>query len=157
MIPVHQTILADPTRNDGYDANGQPGNCYQAAVASVLDLALEDVPHFATFCDDWAERSEAWFLDRGLIRSFYSDAALRELFENASTGRLWVASGTDVHGHRVERIVGALGAGPSPRGNFRHVVVLDDRLNLIHDPHPSGAGLELIDEVELIFEVQPCH
>ncbi len=26
MIPVHQTILADPARNDGHDATGQPGN-----------------------------------------------------------------------------------------------------------------------------------
>ena len=61
MIPVHQTILADPARNDGHDANGQPGNCYQAAIASALDLRLDDVPHFATFCDDWVERSLDWF------------------------------------------------------------------------------------------------
>lgn len=155
MIPIHQTILADPSRGDGHDADGRPGNCYQAAIASVLDLALDEVPHFATFVDDWVQRSERWFADRGLIRSFYTDTALGQLREAASAGRLWVVPGTDVHGHLVERIVGALGAGPSPRGNFRHVVVLDDRLNEIHDPHPSGAGLDLVDEVELIFEVQP--
>ena len=80
MIPVHQTILADPTRNDGHDATGQPGNCYQAAIAS------------------------------------------------------------------------ALGAGPSPRGPFRHVVVLDPKTGaMIHDPHPSGAGVTEVDEVELIL------
>ena len=70
MIPIHQTILADPQRNDGHDADGQPGNCYQAAIASVLDLALEDVPHFATFSDDWVQRSWSWFADRGLTRAF---------------------------------------------------------------------------------------
>ena len=36
MIPVLQTILADPTRDDGHDASGQPGDCYRAALASAL-------------------------------------------------------------------------------------------------------------------------
>ena len=70
MIPVHQTILADPVRGDG-----QPGNCYQAAIASVLELPLDEVPHFATFCDDWVERSQDWFASRGLVRSFYDGDA----------------------------------------------------------------------------------
>ena len=150
MIPIHQTILADPQRNDGHDADGQPGNCYQAAIASVLDLALEDVPHFATFSDDWVERSWSWFADRGLTRAFYHEQFFRDL-----TWPLHVAPGTDFWGQPVSRIVGVLGAGPSPRGPFRHVVVLDPATGaMIHDPHPSGAGLELIDEVELILEVQ---
>ena len=147
MIPVHQTILADPTRNDGHDANGQPGNCYQAAIASALDLRLDDVPHFATFCDDWVERSQDWFASRGLIRSFYHGPAL-----DALSWPLHVEPGTDFWGHRVDRIVAALGAGPSPRGPFRHVVVLDPKTGaMIHDPHPSGAGVTEVDEVELIL------
>ena len=149
MIPVHQTILADPTRNDGHDATGQPGNCYQAAIASALDLHLAEVPHFATFCDDWAERSAAWFLDRGLIRSFYAGDALRAL-----SYPLYVEPGTDFWGHPVGRIVAALGAGPSPRGPFRHVVVLDlETGRMVHDPHPSGAGVTEVDELELILAI----
>lgn len=36
---VHQTIMHDP-------ANGQYGDCHRAAIATVLGLEIEDVPHF---------------------------------------------------------------------------------------------------------------
>ena len=147
MIPVHQTILADPARNDGHDANGQPGNCYQAAIASVLELPLDEVPHFATFARDWFEQSAPWFRQRGMIRSFYHEQALKDL-----SWPLYLAPGADFWGERVSHIVAALGAGPSPRGPFRHVVVLDpDSGAMIHDPHPSGAGVVEVDELELIL------
>lgn len=147
MIPIHQTILADPTRNDGHDAEGRPGNCYQAALASALELPLEEVPHFATFTEDWAEQSWDWLRQQGMARTFYFGDAL-----GALGWPLWVAPGTDIHGVQVSRIVAALGAGPSPRGPFRHVVVLDlETGEMQHDPHPSGAGLVEVDEVEIIF------
>lgn len=147
MLPVFQTILADPARGDGHDANGQPGNCYQAAIASALDLDLAEVPHFATFCDDWVERSTSWFLERGLTRSFYSSPG-------NLAWPLYVEPGTDFWGHPVSHIVAALGAGPSPRGPFRHVVVLDlETGRMAHDPHPSGAGVTEVDEIELILAI----
>ena len=39
-----QTILHDPD-------NGLLGNCMQAAIATVLGLGMEDVPHFAAIGD----------------------------------------------------------------------------------------------------------
>lgn len=151
MIPVTQTILADPARNDGHDPEGQPGNCYQAAIASALELPLDHVPHFATFCDDWVERSWAWFHEQGIERSFYSGQALDDLSWPLTVGdgiTLWDEI-------EVDRIVAVLGAGPSPRGDFRHVVVLDPETGrTIHDPHPSRRGLDLIDEVEVLFGIK---
>ena len=147
MRPIHQTILADPARSDGHDADGNPGNCYQAAIASTLNLDLSEVPHFATFADDWVERSALWFLDRGLIRSFHTPALL--------AWPLHVEPGDDFWGHRVSHVVGAIGAGPSPRGPFRHCIVLDPESGrMAHDPHPSGAGITEVDEVELILAIQ---
>lgn len=35
------------------DGSGRPGNCLQAAVASLLGLQLEEVPHFLE-TDDWS-------------------------------------------------------------------------------------------------------
>lgn len=32
------------------------GNCLQAAVASYFNLALEDVPHFVIFGEDWPDK-----------------------------------------------------------------------------------------------------
>ena len=147
MRPVHQTILADLTRGDGHDASGNPGNCYQAAIASVLELDLDEVPHFATFADGWTERSSQWFLDRGLLRAFYDPTRL--------TWPIRVEPGTDFWGHRVSHIVGVIAAGPSPRGPFRHCVVADPRTGrMSHDPHPSSAGLAEVDEVEILLALQ---
>ena len=150
MIPVLQTILADPERGDGHNAEGIAGNCYQAALASVLELPLEQVPHFAQDGERWQETSSAWLSAQGVIRSFYVDEHLTRL-----TYPLRVEPGTDFWGTPVESLVGALGAGPSPRGPWRHVVVLDPETgDMLHDPHPSGAGVLEVDEVELIFAAQ---
>ena len=42
MTPINQSIV-----NEG------DGDCFRAAVASVLDLTLEQVPHFIRFGDYW--------------------------------------------------------------------------------------------------------
>lgn len=52
MTPVMQTYLV----NDG---SGIPGNCLQAAVASILDKPLELVPHFILF-KNWFEAVRAY-------------------------------------------------------------------------------------------------
>jgi hypothetical protein len=36
MRPVDQTIFADPNRGDGHDADGVPGNCFQAVKTAIL-------------------------------------------------------------------------------------------------------------------------
>ena len=150
MIPVFQTVLADPSRADGHSAEGVAGNCYQAALASVLELPLEQVPHFAQDGERWQETSEAWLTERGVIRAFYVDEHLAALGYP-----LYVEPGTDFWGTPADFLIGALGAGPSPRGPWRHVVVLDpDTGDMLHDPHPSGAGVLEVDEVELLIAAQ---
>jgi hypothetical protein len=46
------------------DGSGRIGNCLQAAVASLLDLDLGGVPHFAEH-DDWLERLVEFGAARG--------------------------------------------------------------------------------------------
>lgn len=152
MLPVTQSILADPSRNDGHDASGQPGDCYRAAIASVLELPLHEVPHFAAFGDQWQEKSEEWLLGRGIGRCFYWGDWLEGLHYP-----IWVGpEGLELReGIVADHVIGALGAGPSPRGDFRHVVVLDHQTGAtIHDPHPSRRGLDEIDEVEVFFALR---
>ena len=58
MIPVYQT------------RDGVGGNCLQAAVASVLELPLDDVPDFVNAPDGmrtWPLALEAWLTERGLL------------------------------------------------------------------------------------------
>lgn len=66
MIPLRQRNKHDPE-------NGVYGDCHRAALASLLELPLDEVPHF---CDesiykDNAEplsaRERAWLLSRGLV------------------------------------------------------------------------------------------
>lgn len=55
MIPVLQTILADPSRDDGHDAEGRPGNCYQAAIASILVMDEVHGNNWSLYNGDSAE------------------------------------------------------------------------------------------------------
>lgn len=57
MKAVTQTILAG-------EIDGVPGNCLQAAVASLLELDLDAVPHFALH-EDWLERLVEFGAERG--------------------------------------------------------------------------------------------
>jgi hypothetical protein len=104
MSEVTQTILHD-------DPQGRIGNCLQAAVASLLDLPLDDVPHFAEH-GDWLERLVAWAADRNwLVRHARPDVA----------------------------VPFGIACGPSPRG-VQHAVVMRAG-TVPWDPHPSREGL----------------
>lgn len=109
--------------------HGQPGakagDCFRCCVATLLDLPAADVPHF---CDDmdstWMPRLLEWLRPQGLFYVMISS------FEP------WMLP----PGTRPLVIVG----GKSPRGAWGHVVVgqVDrDGWKLIHDPHPSRAGI----------------
>lgn len=110
MTPVDQTILHDPE-------TGAIGNCMQAAIASLLDLPLDDVPHFVKLYPESEQCGQAisdWCLDR---RYFVVQLDLEQLPDQM----LCMLHGT------------------SPRG-LPHVVV-GRGTEMIHDPHPSRDGL----------------
>lgn len=108
MTPYTQTIFVD-------DPRGIPGDCMRTAVASLLDLPVEAVPHFVLFDAPgaWFTAFSLWLDGRGLrIRAFPGGSVDRE----------------------------CLALGMSPRG-VEHVVVWGPD-GLLHDPHPSRAGIE---------------
>ncbi|MDX3245848.1 hypothetical protein [Streptomyces sp. ME18-1-4] len=110
MKPVTQTILHG-------DPSGRPGNCLQAAVASLLNLPLDEVPHFIEH-DDWEERLAAFCTARGY------QPIMRSPDADVPYGMAW---------------------GPSERG-VRHAVVWVDGA-IAWDPHPSRAGLLKVTEL----------
>lgn len=56
MKPVNQTIFTVPG-----------GNCLQASLASVLELPLDEVPHFANIeTDDWWFQCQDWCAQFGV-------------------------------------------------------------------------------------------
>lgn len=115
MTPVRQTLFSNPD-----DPDAPPGNCLQAAVASLLDLPLDEVPHFVGIDVagglHWWTHMRRWFRERGW--------SLRT-GEPPAPGVLY------------------LGGGPSPRANggeLHHVALYRDGV-LVHDPHPDGLGV----------------
>lgn len=112
MTPVVQTIFYDPA------VPGRMGNCLQAAIASVLDLPLDEVPHFVQNDEDsdgevnWSTSLGVWLGLRGLQVDPTAEPLPGEAY---------------------------LVTGRSARG-VMHMVVYRDG-DLVHDPHPSGEGL----------------
>lgn len=117
MIKVDQTMFGFPG-----------GNCLSASLASLLEISIDDTPHFFMDPNDlrwWGQLAE-WLKPRG----FYP--VLLKL------GDEWKPSG--LH----------LLSGKSPRGDFLHSVVADGE-EIIHDPHPSRDGiLSRVDVIVLV-------
>lgn len=123
----HQAYLAQ--RPDGRTLDGTPGDCYRTCVAILVDQDRDAVPHAVLFgdsCDDVIRRHvratrPGWDLGWYLPTPWplYADPD-----QAAPCQQLAIAT------------------GPSPRGPFLHCVVVDAFTgDLVHDPHPSGAGL----------------
>lgn len=122
MKPVDQTVFGWPG-----------GNCFSACVASILELPIEEVPYFMGDPEEphdaWGRRLDAWLRPRGLY-------ALH--FENDPTAAdAYPISGLYILG------------GRSPRGDFAHAVVACGK-RIVHDPHPSRAGIGAIDGFTLL-------
>ena len=121
----HQTQRGGPSR-----PVGERGNCYQAALASLLALPLHDVPHAfdGSFDRDAAWGViDAWLATRSLRRRRYLWAefcAAERLSEHSS---LAVVVGHPPGHSHLHAVVGLL---LSP-GQWRWV----------HDPAPGGRGL----------------
>ncbi len=108
--------------------NPNKGNCTEAAVASLLGIPLP--PKFGPSGDvyDFWTDMDACFATHGFW-------AMRKDGDYQPDG-LYLAS------------------GPSARG-CKHMVVMRAG-KLVHDPHPSGAGLLRVEHVWLAVPVDPA-
>lgn len=140
MTPIDQTIFG----GDNHDPMKR-GNCMQASFASLLDLPLDQVPHFVSFGDDWRRVVDEWLAERGM---WYLPVAVELL-----GGACWPRQLNTL----------CLLSGDSPRGNFSHMVVGRIRMDagewlaeLVHDPHPSRLGLAKVTFWDFILPLNPA-
>ncbi len=105
MKPIHQTKFGV-----------EEGNCFQACIASILEIPIEDVPGRQGTTEDEDRAIRDW------LREQYGMG-----FACTSVARDWdwVPPGYSI-------LVGA-----SPRGYWHHTVVCLDG-EMVHDPHPDG-------------------
>lgn len=107
MKPVKQTILHSD------DANG---NCFAAALASVMEWDIEDCPDIFAWSEDrWWFDLRQWMLERGY----------------------WVLSSSGCMSDLY-----CIGVGKSPRGAPGGHAVVCLNGEIVHDPHPSNDGLD---------------
>ncbi len=122
MTPVDMAHL------DMGTPGAEVGDCFRCCVATLLDLPRDDVPHFAGGPDGaaaWVVRTQEWLAQRGLLYIQVTDFVWP-----------WV------RGLSAPLVIAG---GKSPRGvKGGHAVVVEVTCNgwrLIHDPHPSRAGI----------------
>ena len=118
MIPIDQTKLHSEI---------QTGNCFQAAIASIFELSIEDVPEFLG--KKWWFDFLEWAASKGMdIVRWDDDVSLPGYY---------------------------LTAGKSPRGDFDHVVVFKNG-TMVHDPHPEKTGLANIKYIIAFLPLDPA-
>ena len=127
MRPVDQTTFGFPG-----------GNCFSACVASILELPIEDVPYFMGdgtaegTGGQWWDRFLAWLAPRGYVAVYHPEGS-------AAPEGLHILSG-----HSPRR--------PEDRGAMHAVVARGTEI--LHDPHPSRAGLLSHDDF-IVIEAIP--
>jgi len=130
MIPVFQTFTV---------ANDGAGNCFNACVASILEMPLRDVCQvLPSFEGDYWREWEIWLASRNL------EINLRPLSEGPPKG-FAIATG---YGGRVYPEGHARAGRP-----IRHAAVVFNG-QLIHDPFP---GAESFDGVEYYWTLDPMN
>jgi len=130
MREITQLYVQGSNRTDGHTNDGIPGDCWRAALASLLDLDVEEVPHFGLYVSWWLE-SRRWMRSRGVDLAYYYASD----WIGADSGPPMVLD------------------GPSPRGPFRHCVVgLPGTGELVWDPHPTRMGLVEVEGFFMITE-----
>lgn len=121
------------TQTKFYDPSQPPevctGNCTEAALASLFGIGLDDVPSM-----------------QGLAGSDYWDAL--EAFVRSRGYSLWMRPPS----HYPAGLY--LADGPSERGCGHFVVMRDGEM--VHDPHPSRAGLLNVERVWSLAALDPA-
>ena len=124
QTPLKVSELPKQVFQDDFTAS--KGNALQAAVASIFDKALDEVPNFITMKCGYEQG----------IREYVKDYYNLEKTKIDSLGKF-----NDNHLGKICII-----RGKSPRGDFGHVVVgkliADGKFEMIHDPHPDNTFLD---------------
>lgn len=129
MIPVYQTIV-DPGK----------GNCLQAAVASLVELPLDQVPPFIELKDPWIDVLRKWLPTVGhcFVTRLHNPSQLGWAGEWEMEERLMQYRG--VKGFYLASVLSpkyfsaesyCIGAA------ITHAVLIDQQYNVVHDPNPE--------------------
>lgn len=143
VVPVCQTRF-------GNDSDA-PGNCFSACVASILECSLEDLPdEIAIIAQLKQEYASVW--ENWPPRFKWGKSWMRLWEQTQAIVRQRGLTMVEVKGPFPSEIpvdVYCIISGQSPRG-LEHSCV-GRGLKIIHDPHPSEAGVSEDDRSYIFF------
>ena len=119
MKKVYQTITAD---GGEYSYIKEKGNCFEACLASILEIDITDVPDLEKFGQGrWIKAIDIFLEKHDLIMVHYYSESLPEDYDQY-----------------------CIGSGKSPRGDFHHAVVCKGK-EFVFDPFKGGNGIDTIE------------
>lgn len=141
MTPVDQRII----NMNGY------GDCMTACLASLLELPYEVVPQLRKIETEGGNWHQVFFGFLKENRCQYH-GCFKPIYEYSQNEKpLQVCNWVDLW-KVCEGVQGVyMAGGPSLRGaEGGHAVLVDGLGHLVHDPHPSRAGIPTIDCIYMI-------
>lgn len=143
MHKVFQTIV-----------DKENGNCMQAAVASLLDMELEEVPHFLELAkekDTNPNFEEMKFMHKHgygyCVIDHKYDSRIGESIKNPIENlKEYLKYDGGVNGYFYASVKS------QTFDDIFHAVIIDSDLNIVHDPNPNQLALKL--KPEDIYQVQ---
>lgn len=113
------------------------GNCMQAAIASLLELDLKDVPNFIKYHGkkNTSPEDEMW---KFMNKHGYDMNDIDIKIGDKPVSALDV---TEIDGGVNGFFYAVVPSQTHPKTN--HAVIIDKELNIVHDPNPSRLALKL--------------
>ena len=134
MIKITQEILHDP-------GNGIKGNCFSASIASLLHLDQKDIPVFDNDSDikdgSWLRNTNKFLKKYGMMFLVMDYTSFKDIYNFCQVDGLYCEL-----------------SGDSPRFNGVGHSCIGFNLEVIHDPHPSRAGI-IPEYVGLFIPLEP--
>jgi hypothetical protein len=139
MHKVYQTIV-----DKGY------GNCMQAAIASLLELSLKEVPNFIEYKNDWF--SPLWELLKkygyeyngclyniNRYRIINKRKGLQTVHLKTNFNKIKQMEG--VKGYFFASVYSPKFYNPNEDPATTHAVIIDKKFNIVHDVNPENINI----------------
>lgn len=132
MKKVYQTIV-----------DNVHGNCMQAAVASLFEEELKNVPNFVEFSnDEWWNEFVKYFESKGYkeIIPLYNPIIWPNILPEYSLDRLKEYNG--INGYFFGKVCSPKYNPEGILSGAWHAVVVDKNFNIVHDVNPNNINIK---------------
>lgn len=128
MFPDQDILVGEQTMQ-------VPGNCFQAALAGILGISINAVPHFALLgTHHWLNCAIAWLTVEHNVETDTINSPADEGYIQLKYCML---------------------RGQTKRGTYHAVIGEAATGEMVHDPHPSREGLTFVNSTLYFYKKQP--